>query len=279
MSAEPTVRGLLLAGGKSKRMGQDKAAMVFRDGLTQIELVSAILSKVGVPVHLSLRDGQESPVDGAAVVRDAFGDAGPLGALASAQQAHPDCAWLVVACDLPLLSETAVAQLLEERVPSAAVTFFASRFDGRPEPLCAIWEPSSAQAVRDEVDSQRLCARRLLESEGLVVKALAPRDPMALDNANTPEEAEEIARRVSAPLIEVRVRYFGVLGAETGRSEECVATRATTVGELFSERKAQLGLEQDASVIRAAIDDEFVAWDAPLVAGADVAFMPPFAGG
>lgn len=280
MSAAPKVVGLMLAGGKSRRMGEDKAAMVFRDGQTQLEMIESLLSDVGVESFLSVRADQDAAgrLDDT-IVRDAFGDVGPLGALASAQAMRPDVAWLVVACDLPMLSKQAVEQLLADRTPSADATFFSSRFDGRPEPLCAIWEPSSAAAVRATVDAKKLCARHLLEDGSLDVVALTPDDPTALDNANTPEEADAIRKQMAGEPRQVIVRYFGVLGAEAGMPSESLATSAASVGELFAELKAARSLVQDAAIIRAAVNDEFVDWAAGFDDGADIAFMPPFAGG
>jgi molybdenum cofactor guanylyltransferase len=53
----------------------------------------------------------------------------------------------VLACDLPFLTDAALAQLLEERDPTALATAYRSAHDGLPEPLCAIWEPAAAAAL------------------------------------------------------------------------------------------------------------------------------------
>ena len=193
MGAE--VDGLVLAGGRSRRMGQDKAEMVYRDGKSQIEVVCDLLTALGVKPFVSLRTDQKAKLDGVDVVRDVFGEIGPVGAIGSAQQANPNVAWLVIACDLPALDQPTLEGLLASRDEGAGAVCFSSEHDGRPEPLCAIWEPSSVEAVRAAIDEKKLCARRLLEDESFTVRVLDPVVAGALDNANTPDEAEKIRRQ------------------------------------------------------------------------------------
>ena len=68
---------------------------------------------------------------------------GPIAGIAAAQAAHPEAAWLVVACDLPFLSRATLDHLLAHRDPSRLATAYRSSHDGLPEPLCAIYEPAS----------------------------------------------------------------------------------------------------------------------------------------
>jgi len=196
LSVSSEIFGLVLAGGRSRRMGRDKAAMIYRDGRSQVEVVCALIESVGVRPFVSLRVDQESPAgETVDVVHDAFGESGPVGAIASAQAKHPDCGWLVVACDLPLLNEPTLRNLLEaER--DCDVICFSSEHDGRPEPLCALWLPDSSEAVRTAVAAEHLCARRLLEAGDLSVRCLESVTAGALDNANTPDEAERLQNEI-----------------------------------------------------------------------------------
>lgn len=77
----------------------------------------------------------------------------------------------------------------------------------------------------------------------------------------------------------VTVRYYARLREEAGLAQEVVDTPATTVAGLWDHLAARHGFTLDAGLIRAAQADEFCRWDAPLVAGALVVFMPPVAGG
>jgi molybdopterin converting factor small subunit len=79
-------------------------------------------------------------------------------------------------------------------------------------------------------------------------------------------------------LVTLKVRYFGQLQNEAGCSGETLETQATNVAELWRELAARHGFTLEAKLIKAAQDDEFCDWEAPL-ASAEVVFMPPVAGG
>ena len=59
-SAKPPVHALLLAGGRSKRMGRDKADLLY-EGRTQLERTLELLAQLNIPASLSIRDGQSLP--------------------------------------------------------------------------------------------------------------------------------------------------------------------------------------------------------------------------
>lgn len=75
----------------------------------------------------------------------------------------------------------------------------------------------------------------------------------------------------------VDVRYFALFRERAGRDSERLATPAATVGALYDELAPRLGL--DASLVRAAVDGEFVEMDHALLDGAQIVFVPPVAGG
>lgn len=77
----------------------------------------------------------------------------------------------------------------------------------------------------------------------------------------------------------VTVRYFAKLKEEAGRASETLDTSATTVAGLWDDVVRLHGFTLAADLVRAAQDDEFCPWDASLVPGTEVVFMPPVAGG
>jgi len=157
------MKALLLIGGRSSRMGSDKASLIFRDGLTQKERGIQLLQSVCDEVFISVRDDASAEGETTPTIVDAFGEIGPLGAIASAQKTDPESAWLVLACDLPLLEEEHLKQLITSRDKSKDATYFTSAIDGFPESLCAIWEPSSVAAVRTAVFEKKRCPGMLLK--------------------------------------------------------------------------------------------------------------------
>jgi molybdopterin converting factor small subunit len=80
-------------------------------------------------------------------------------------------------------------------------------------------------------------------------------------------------------VVTVTVRYFAKLKEEAGLGSETVETSAATVSELWEDLRRRHPFSLAADLIRAAQDDEFCSWDAPLVPGVEVVLMPPVAGG
>jgi molybdopterin converting factor subunit 1 len=78
--------------------------------------------------------------------------------------------------------------------------------------------------------------------------------------------------------IEVRVEYFAVLREHVGRAHEQLRTTAGTVGELYAELDGRYGFPALGRV-KAAVNDEFRDWSAPVRDGDLVVFIPPVAGG
>ncbi|MCC6279689.1 MAG: NTP transferase domain-containing protein [Saprospiraceae bacterium] len=191
MSAKlPPVNGLVLAGGRSLRMGRDKGAIAWH-GKPQREFAADLLKNMCAEVFISCRPGQEAEMGTTyPTLPDTFADLGPYGAILSAFRQSPNTAWLVVACDLPLLDEATLRFLLENRQPRRVATTFESPFDQMPEPLITLWEPKSYAVLLSFLAQGYSCPRKvLINSDTLVLQA--PR-PEALTNVNTPEEAEKI---------------------------------------------------------------------------------------
>jgi molybdopterin-guanine dinucleotide biosynthesis protein A len=189
--------GLVLAGGRSTRMQADKAALAYgaRPQLAEaFDLVARHADRAFVSVRADqaadpLRAAYPQVVDGAT-------GRGPIAGIIAAQASHPGAAWLVVACDLPQLDDATLEALIRLRDPRRLATAFASRHDGLPEPLCAIYEPASREAILAHVAAHRDCPRKFLASQDVLL--LPPRPSAALDNANTPEDAAAVRRALGA---------------------------------------------------------------------------------
>lgn len=189
-TATPAVaplRGLVLAGGRSRRMQTDKALLQYH-GKPQVQWVAELIAPYCASVHASVRATQAAePVRaGLPVIVDERDDAGPIAGIMAAQRRDPASAWLVVACDLPFLDAATLAHLVARRASSRVATAYRSAHDGLPEPLCAIWEPASASLVRGAVEAGRYCPRALLGAADALLLDLP--DAAALDNVNTREE-------------------------------------------------------------------------------------------
>lgn len=189
--------GLLLAGGRSRRMQADKAAVAYgaRPQLAEaFELLGRHVRRAWVSVRADqvgepLRASYPQIVDGTA-------GRGPIAGIIAAQAQHPQAAWLVLACDLPRLDDATLAALVGRRDARRLATAFLSRHDGLPEPLCAIYEPGSREAILAQVAAGRDCPRKFLTGHDVLL--LEPVSSTALDNANTPEDAAAVRAALGA---------------------------------------------------------------------------------
>lgn len=270
------MNGLLLVGGKSTRMGSDKSELIFRDGLTQKERGSQLLTSVCDKVFISVRDDLDSTPN---TIVDAFGEIGPLGAIASAQQTDPTATWLILACDLPMVEKKHLQALIEARDPSSDTTYFTSATDGFPEPLCAIWEPSSACPVRLSIDNGKQCPRSLLKQ--LNGNAVPSPGLWTLANTNTEADAREIRARINqtTTVKQLTVSYFAQLRELTGTSSETIDTDSETPAGLFEELRAKYKLPLKRKGMMVAVNGDFADWSHPLTEGEEIVFIPPVAGG
>ncbi len=181
------VYGLVLAGGQSRRMGRDKAALE-RDGQSQLDYIFAVLGEVTEKAFVSARASQkDDPVRRRfPQIVDRYDDLGPIAGILSALEARPGVDWLVIACDLPNIDRETLEYLLANRSAEQPFTAFRSSHDGLPEPLCAIYRAGSETLIRRFVAEGIHCPRKMLIRSDTAL--LEQPDPHALDNVNTPED-------------------------------------------------------------------------------------------
>jgi len=187
LTDEHRIYGLLLAGGKSRRMGQDKA-LLRRGGHSQLSAAYALLEDVTDRQFVSTRADQQHDAERSRYpqIVDRDDDIGPVAGILSAMQEYPDVDWLVVACDLPNLDPQTLTKLIAERAEDKPFTAYRSSRDGLPEPLCAVYRRGSDAIVRGFVDDGVVCPRKILIRSDTLL--LDQPNPTALDNINTPED-------------------------------------------------------------------------------------------
>lgn len=187
MTESPTLYGLVLAGGESRRMGRDKARLD-RGGMSQLEYLYSLLDDVTAKAFVSTRSSQEDDPERARFpqIVDRYDDIGPAAGILSALESHPDVDWLIVACDLPNVDRQTLDYLVSHRDPARPFTAFRSSRDDLPEPLCAIYRAGSAGVIRRFVDDGILCPRKMMIRSDTAL--LAQPDPRSLDNVNTPDD-------------------------------------------------------------------------------------------
>lgn len=198
-------RALVLAGGRSRRMGTDKSLLRYGDE-PQWRRTIRILGPRCRDICVSIRADQDSSLFSSEktpetpafeFLPDAMSDAGPLAGILSAFRQDPRSAWFVVACDLPLLDAATLDFLLRHRNRKSLATAFLSANDGLPEPLCAVYEPAIAPCLEDSYQKEILCPRKILLQNSGAVTLLKLPDPVRLENANTPGDFERLSAIVA----------------------------------------------------------------------------------
>jgi molybdopterin-guanine dinucleotide biosynthesis protein A len=190
----PPLKALVLLGGKSSRMGEEKGLIQYHEK-TQAEHLVSLLEELGMEVFLSVREEQKENYSflNRPYIADQLQGAGPLGGIASAMRSLPQTAFMVVACDLPNLQKEQLEFLLKNRNAKAFATCYESPMDGGPEPLCSIYEPKSFSALMKVWVNGKSCPRKMLYNR--TVEILPVKDSKFLVNANTPEERIQLQEK------------------------------------------------------------------------------------
>ncbi len=183
--------GLVLAGGKSSRMGQDKALIDYH-GAPHAKHLLETLDNMGIKSFLSCREDQtdRKGLESLPKITDRFLDFGPLGGILSAMSHHPDKAWIVIACDLPYISNDKIADLISARDSSKHATAFFNQERKQFEPLFAIYEPQIYANMLNFLGQGMTCPQKVLFNTP--VKRLSLETQSFLINVNTPEERLQV---------------------------------------------------------------------------------------
>jgi len=185
------IQGLVLAGGKSIRMGTDKGTLNFY-GKNQRDVAIDLLEKNNLKTFLSVREEQEIGIENK--ITDKFVGLGPFGAICSAFQENPDVAWLVIATDLPFVNDEVIQLLLKHRNPSKAATTIKGKDKQFPEPLITIWEPKSYTLLLNYLAQGYSCPRKVLINSDVEIIEI---DDDFIRNINTPEEFKAAHKEIN----------------------------------------------------------------------------------
>ena len=182
--------GLILVGGKSERMKTDKALLNYH-GKAQYARCYELLMKFCDDVFLSLKEKQKDSYDFEKykVIFDdsKYDGIGPLGGIVSAMEAYPDNRWIILACDLPNVTEPVIQELIV-RGKGALGTAYRSAYDQLPEPLCAIYNRDYYPVLKKSVEEKKYCLRKIMIDHKIELIPLV--NQKAMDNINLLAEYE-----------------------------------------------------------------------------------------
>jgi molybdopterin-guanine dinucleotide biosynthesis protein A len=193
MDGSPDVTAFILAGGKSTRMGADKAFVEY-GGRTL--LARALDLARSVTPEVRIVGSAEKFALFAPVVEDVFCDCGPLGGIHAALRASQTELNVMLAVDMPFVSWTFLQYLISQagKAPEAAVV--VPRGNGNWQPLCAVYRREFAGAAEDALRAGRnridplfnVVRTRVVAEEELAGVGFSP---ALFRNLNTPEEVSK----------------------------------------------------------------------------------------
>lgn len=187
--AIPSVQGLVLTGGKSARMGKDKASLSYV-GKPQKEVAFDLLSAQGLTTYYSVANPNNQPRQ----IHDTFLNLGPFGGICSAFQSNPNTAWFVLATDLPFVNQALIELVLSKRNPAKVATAVKGNSKEFPEPLIAIYEPRAYPILLQFLAQGYSCPRKMLINADIEIVEV---DDAWIRNVNTPEEYEAAKKELA----------------------------------------------------------------------------------
>lgn len=155
--------GLILAGGRSSRMGRDKAGLILPDGRTLLQRQVEVLREAGATtVLVSIRAGRESALPGVQFVPGLMPDAGPLAGIAAGLCAAPAGLVLVLAVDMPVVQAGHLRELVGLATAGRGVVPVQA---GQCEPLAAVYPTILAASAEAALAAGRLAVQQWAREE------------------------------------------------------------------------------------------------------------------
>jgi len=182
------IKGLVLVGGKSTRMGQDKSELNYF-GKPQKEVARELLENNNLETYYSVKNASENSQE----ISDKFLNLGPFGGICSAFQKDPNAAWFVLAADVPFVNDEIIQLLLKHRNPSKVATAVKGVGKEFVEPLITIYEPKAYPILLQYLAQGYSCPRKMLINSNVEIVEIA--DDF-IRNVNTPEEFEVAKKEI-----------------------------------------------------------------------------------
>lgn len=185
--------GFVLAGGKSSRMGTDKAQLRLSTGETLLEHSLALVATVASEVRiLGLRQRYASLAWSGAIVEDEFPDRGPLAGIHAGLKGSPTELNLVLAVDMPAMTSECLRYLIA-RAESSTALVVVPDIGGQQQPLGAIYRKDFFRIAEQALREGRNKVNGAFRPESTLVvssteMSAAGFGPELFDNLNTEDE-------------------------------------------------------------------------------------------
>ena len=178
-----TVSALILSGGQSSRMGEEKR-LIHYHGKPQEQYLFDLLRNYFPQVYVSINQNQTTDLP---YIQDLdLSIKSPIVGIVSAFHQNSNSAWLVVACDMPFVDKNAIEFLLKYRNSEKYATAFENPIEHFPEPLLTIYEPKIFPKLEEDIKKGIKSPMKILQN--LDIELLQNFDNQWIMNINTVEE-------------------------------------------------------------------------------------------
>jgi molybdenum cofactor guanylyltransferase len=181
------INGIILSGGLSTRMGEDKRLIDYH-GRTQEQYIFDLISPYCSEVYASINQNQTTDLPH--IFDLDLSVKSPLVGILSAFEKHPKTAWLVLACDMPFINQEVIEYLINHRNTKKFATAFLNPEEHFPEPLLTIYEPKILKKLQEAINQGKKSPMKILQN--LDVELLEVINNQMLMNINTIIQREEI---------------------------------------------------------------------------------------
>lgn len=193
----PPLRGLVLAGGLSSRLGHDKANLKIHSDIGITDLLDRSMRVLRLVVDDIAVVGRKAT--GYPSIPDLVTRKGPVGGIASALAAFPGEAVLVLSCDLPFMNASTLRKLLQTRAEAPAdtlMTAYRQAETGHKEALVAIYEPGAASYFLESLYADKLKVSMVVPEEQQFFIEYGAEDSLPFFNINYPADLEVVKRLI-----------------------------------------------------------------------------------
>lgn len=179
--------GLILCGGVSSRLGQDKY-LLLKDNKPLYKWWIDQLNPFCKKVFISCRKEQIPKIKADAIIPDQSDDTGPLEGIYRAFQYNNEANWLVVAVDLVFINELHIQNLISHNQAPYDAIAYRNPNTGDPFPLCSIYRYTAASEIESQYHNMIKSPRLILQSVNTLM--LEINEPKLLEGINTKNDLE-----------------------------------------------------------------------------------------
>lgn len=195
-NAHQHITGIILAGGKSQRMGISKAFIPLY-GKPLIAHIIDTLGTLASPIYISAGSRNFAYQD-YPVIYDQYPDKGPMGGIHAALQVSDTRLNLIVSCDMPLLSTDLLHHLIKTASAHYQDVTLPADENGRYQPLCGVYHSAILPLLTGHILADRLKLISFLNAVHTRIVHIHKNHvlytPYMFTNANTPDALEQIRK-------------------------------------------------------------------------------------